>query len=291
MTNVLADKAVLAVLSISVWTARKFDKKITNETNERFAAGNDAGRYNKQLIAKARIQQIQQVAGEARQLHYHLTQPWLDEGARVLPSTLYLDYANKLRDLRRQFKDEADAFSREYPAMIEEARKRLNGMFNENDYPIPAHIRSKFAFDLKIMPCPDSGDFRVDIPNEHLREIEDDLENHLQDALNNAMKDSCNRIVTVVGYMAERLKAYDPKKSREEQNYFKDTLVPNVRDLAELLPAFNLSGDPKMTKIIDRIQKELCTEETKVLRKDEDVREAVQKSAEDILAQVEAFMT
>jgi hypothetical protein len=36
-------------------------------------------------------------------------------------------------------------------------------------------------------------------------------------------------------------------------------LVDNVRELARLLPAFNLTGDPILANISERINAELCT--------------------------------
>ena len=66
--------------------------------------------------------------------------------------------------------------------------------------------------------------------------------------------------------------------------------MPNVRKLAELLPAFNLLGDKKLTELTDRIKRELCVEESATLRDNKRVRESVAKSAEDILAEVSAVM-
>jgi hypothetical protein len=53
-----------------------------------------------------------------------------------------------------------------------------------------------------------------------------------------------------------------------------------------LLPAFNLANDPKLTAITLRIQKELCAEDASVLRKNDDARLSVQKSADEIVAAV-----
>ena len=59
--------------------------------------------------------------------------------------------------------------------------------------------------------------------------------------------------------------------------------------MARLLPAFNLTNDPEMAKIINRIVKELCVEDADVLRKNDLAREIVQKSADEIVAEVEKF--
>jgi hypothetical protein len=93
--------------------------------------------------------------------------------------------------------------------------------------------------------------------------------------------------------MAEKLKTYKEKGEKakgEPRNYFRDSLVDNVRDLAALLPAFNLTDDPKVDALIDRINRELCSEDAKTLRKNADARESVAKSADEIVAEVGKFL-
>jgi hypothetical protein len=63
-----------------------------------------------------------------------------------------------------------------------------------------------------------------------------------------------------------------------------------VRTLADLLPAFNLTDDPKLTAITKRIKKELCAEEASELRSNEVARETVRKSADDIVKAVSTLL-
>ena len=80
MPSLLSQKAVLASIRISQWSARKVDKNATDEIHARNHAEPHAGRYNKLLIAREGLQKVQHVAGEARTFHYGMTQPWLDDG-------------------------------------------------------------------------------------------------------------------------------------------------------------------------------------------------------------------
>ena len=49
MANLIS-RAMLASSRISSWSARKYDRKITDETNTAHGASSDAGRYNKMLL-------------------------------------------------------------------------------------------------------------------------------------------------------------------------------------------------------------------------------------------------
>jgi hypothetical protein len=292
MTSLLSQKAVLSSLNIGVWQARKYDRKVSEETNKAHGAKEDAGRYNKSLIAREHLNEIAVPAYLASVVHRDKTQPWLNDGIRILPTANYLEVAAELRKLKVQFDEAADKFIPKYPDMIAEAKRNLNGMFNEADYPSPQRIREKFHFDVKIFPVPDAKDFRIDIAQEHLKDLQRDVELRIKEALDAAMKDSFNRIIEVVGHMAERLNSYKPstKKGERAQGTFRDTLVDNVRDLAKLLPAFNLTGDKTLAKLTKQIETELCRNDAETLREAPDVRKAVAESATQILQQVSAYM-
>ena len=46
----LTDKALLAQLNVSQWTARKYDKKVTQQIADQHNTIVEAGRYNKSLL-------------------------------------------------------------------------------------------------------------------------------------------------------------------------------------------------------------------------------------------------
>lgn len=293
MSNLLSQKAVLAGLSISGWSARALDRKVTDDTNKRHNATTDAGRFNKLLISAEAMKDINLISGQARSYHYTMTQPWFDEGSRILPTALYAEYAAKVRGFRQDYAKAADAFAKAYPDLKEQRKAALGSMFKEADYPSCDDIRARFEFDLKVMPCPDAADFRTDLAKEHAEDIRADVEARMKEALDIAMKEPVRRIIEVVGKMAERLKAYKPAKpgsGKRTEGIFNDSLVYNIRDLVQLLPAFNLAGDKALDAIIARMKTDLCKEEPGYLRDDAKLRKAVAAKAEAILADAQQFM-
>jgi hypothetical protein len=293
MTNYLSQKAMLSSLTISQWAARRLDKQVTDEVNESHGAVKDAGRYNKLLVDKTALEPIQRVVSAARTYHATRTQPWLDHAdSRILPSALYLSYAEQMQKFRHDFEREVSRFCDEFPKHVERRKAALNGLFKDSDYPSESKIRDLFSFEVTILPCPDAADFRTDLAAEHAEDIKRGIERKMQTALSEAMQEPVRRIIDTVGRMAERLRAYRPAEGKGDkaEGVFRDTLVQNVRDLVDLLPAFNLTGDADLTKITARMHDELCREDADVLRENVTVREAVAKSAEDILAQAKQFM-
>lgn len=301
--NVLATKAVLASLNVSLWTARKYDRGVTERVHADYHADADAGRYNKLLVAKEAINELVLVRSRAQNFHLKVTQPWSDVssgGARILATANYMKHT-ELRKDKAEYEALADKFALGYPEMVKEAKNRLNGMFNKADYPDVSVIRSKFAFELSYLPCPDPSDFRVSLSKEIMEEMQSDLESRMQGTLDAAMRDARDRCLKVVGHMADKLKNYKPaikgKNAEgktvtvdEAEGVFHSSLVQNVRDLAELLPAFNLTGDAKFAKIINRIETQLCELDADELKTNEKERKYVAASAASILKDVEKFM-
>jgi hypothetical protein len=293
--SALSRKATLVAVNISEWSARKYDKKATEAARARFNASDDAGRFNKLLIDTERLKEINSIISQARALHHRFTKPWGDDGGavdgkrvskpRILPNALYAEFAAEFRVLKREFEKAVDAFVQGYPSFVEARRADLQGMFDPADY--PDDIRSKFNIALAILPFPDVADFRSDLDPDVEADIREEIAAQLNNASAGVTKESAKSIVETVGHMAKKLKEY--KSTPGTKTHFWDSLVENVRDMATLLPAFNLTNDPDLARITDRIVKELCVEDADVLRKNDLARAIVQKSADEIVAEVEKF--
>jgi len=285
----LSRKATLVSVEISQWTARKLDRKVTDEVNSSHGASADAGRYNKLLIEAKRLEKINSLVARARTIHYTLTKPWADEGLRILPNILHDKFTNQFREIEREFNVAADEFAREYPQFIEERKRALNGLFNESDYPSASEIRSKFRLKKRTFPVPDADDFRSDVLDaDTVEDIKRELTENSNTVLHDAMQHTFKQVAEAVGHMATKLKDYSV--GGETRNFFRDSLVENVREIADLLPAFNLTNDPHLDALAKRIQRELTVEDAKTLRENEKTRETVQKSAEDIFKDVSALL-
>jgi hypothetical protein len=284
----LSRKAVLVAVNISQWTGRKLDKKVTEETNDRYNAAQDAGRFNKLLIAAEHLEAITKIVTKARDLHYSLTQPWTDKGPRILANVLYSKFADEFRPLKREFEVEADRFAAFFPSFIADRREALGKMFKESDYPSVETIRSKFHLDYQVLQFPDVADFRSDLDDDTVEEIRSQITTTTANVTDAVMHDTAERIVKYVGHMAKKLAEYKPSGGKDDpaEGTFRDSLVDNVRELADVLPAFNMTNDPRLSDIIERIKSDLCVEDADDLRKNDGARAHVQKSADEIVAAV-----
>lgn len=283
----ISQKAMLAGVAISAWSARKLDRKVTDDTNRAHHAAADAGRYNKALLAPAALADIVAISGRARTEHYARTLPWSDKGPRILLNVGYADFAKIMRGLQGEFDDAADRFCAGYADMVDAARVRLNGMFDPTDYPDAAEIRARFRFKTQIWPMPDAGDFRVELSQGESERIKAEIQAEFDASIQMAMRDVFSRIADVTGKMAESLPAYTPG---QRTGVFRDSLVENVRELVALLPSLNITGDATLERIGKRMQAELCRYDPDALRDDAAVRKETADAATSILAEISDFL-
>ena len=278
----LRDEAMIVRLSISQWTARRYDKLVSRKVAADYAVDVEVGRYNKALIAKEAIQEVTQAASAARSFHYENTLPWDDGGGRILPSKNFLTYSKEMRKLKQKFEDAAQGFIKNYNEYREDARRRLNSMFCAADYPGQREIGRKFGFSTDIDPVPTSKDFRVSLQDRDMTRIKGQLEKRVEERVIEATKDLYVRLNEVVQKFAEKLSDTDA--------IFRDSLIENVVELVNLLPKLNVGNDPKLEKVRKETQKKLCAFEPDTLRKDDKVRSKAAEDAKAILDKMSGYL-
>lgn len=283
---------MLVKLSIGMWSASKTDKEVSSEVIANKKAMKSAGVFRKHLVSKNALKEIQKIATAARQSHYVLTLPWNDDGARIIPTESYDHYAKTMRDYRRSMEEAVDAFLENYHDYIKNAKDELGDMFNPDDYPDPDDIRSKFFFDVEPTQIPASKDFRAKVSDKEVAAITKDIERRTKARLDSAMKDVWRRIADNTAKMVDRLENYVPAgvKITGPEYVFRDSLVENIRDLADTLPALNIKDDPNLTKIHESIVKNLCKYDAEDLRIDDAVRRKTAKRAKAIHDKVSKYL-
>lgn len=269
----LNEKAMVVYLNISSWSARKYDRKISKEIETRYNA-DEAGRYNKVLIAKEHQLNIKKIISNARTFHYENSLPWNDNGGRLLPSANYFNYVKSIREFQDEYEQEVAKFLSVYPNLKEEARDRLNGMFNEEDYPHVDSLKEKYAFQNQIAPVPDADDFRVNLSDEEVETIRESIKEQMKNSTELAMQDLWDRLFKVVERMIERLS--DPDKK------FKNSLVENITGLCDLLPKLNITNDQRLNSATREIQEKLTAYDPEVLRQNKTIRNQTAVEAQKI---------
>jgi hypothetical protein len=279
----ITERAMLAAVHISIWTAVKHDRKISRDVASQHGAHQGAGRYNKQLLRSAdKLDELRTLAGQIRQYFYKITLPWSDEGFRLLPSNFYFDLMARMREFEAGFEQGVESFLAVYPQYINQVRPELNGLFREEDYPTADKLREKFGVKLEILPIPSGGDFRVQMSAEEQARVSREIDANVRESLTRGTEDLWKRLREVVSHMVDRL--------NEPESRFHATLVTNVVDLVEILPRLNVNGDAELNRFAEQIRQRLCNYSAHDLKKHDLLRVTAATDAANIVAQMDGVL-
>jgi hypothetical protein len=279
----ITNRAMLAAVHISIWTATKHDRKVSRDVANQHGAQERAGRYNKQLLmGAARLEDLRTLAGQIRQHFYKVTLPWSDEGLRLLPSHFLFDLTARMREFKADFSAGVDQFLEVYPSYIREARAELGSLFREEDYPSVDKLREKFNVNLEILPISTGDDFRVTMSAEEQARIAREIDANVRQRLTKGTDDLWKRLRDVVSHMVDRL--------NEPESRFHATLITNIHDLVSLLPQLNVNQDPDLERFATQIRARLCNYTAQDLKKDDLLRTSTAAEAAGIVAEMDELL-
>lgn len=275
-------------LAIKAWSAKKHDKKVTQEVLDDHHAASDAGKFNKQLASKKSMEALQKIVGEARQYHYEVTLPWGENGERLLPSENYFEYTAKMSSFKGSYEHEVMLFLSKYDSVVQEAQRSLGDLFVQNDYPSPTDIAKKFSFKTTFMPVP-QNDWRVEFGQDEIAKLKVNMEQEFNTRLGDATKDIWSRIHEQLVYMHKRLTEFsrDEDTGTVKMATFRDSLFENLKSLVDVLPKLNITHDQAITDACEDLSKILANPDD--VRKDVNLRNEKAKAVGDVLQKFEGF--
>lgn len=283
MAGNINSRAVLSEVHVSIWVGRKLDKKVSEEVDVAKQTKTRAGAYHKRLMAGVdSLTEIERVAGEIRTYHYRMTLPWSDSGPRLLPSTSLFEYTDHMKELKEKFYHAVDTFVLEYDNQISAMAFKLGNLFDRNEYPTKEQVARKFGADYTLSPVPDAGDFRVDVGNDAMRELQEEYNKACEARVQGAINSLYEKVYDQLLHAVERLGEGPDGKP----NIFRDSLVSNMQDLIADLKRLNLTGDERLEEMrmeLASIAGGLTAEE---LRKDKETRSEVRTRMQEILGKM-----
>lgn len=264
----LSERAILVDLSIGKWSARRKDAKVTAEVAKRHKTDKRAGNYRKNLLpfAAPSYEAVLNIINEARDFHRENTLPWSDTGLRVLPNANFEIYMAGTRERERKFREAVDTFIPEMPAFRDEARAKLNGMFNATDYPEEAELRAKFSFQVVPYPLPETDDLRVQLTDNQVDVIRDQVAYTLTQNSRGILFEAWNRLLSAVQHAGAIFKNPSARVTR--------ALFENLTTTCDLLERLNPTGDPDLVRMNNDVRANIASLDRKKIRKSKDDRAA-----------------
>lgn len=277
----LGSSTMLMSLNIKQWSGNKLDRSETEGVRRKTGAKAGAVRVHKSLLPDAtELAELTSFVGQVREFFNARTAAWAGD-MRIIRSDCYLEFAKALGDYKRQFGELADKVRDSYSLRVTEAQGSLGTAFDASDYPSAEEVRSRFTFHIRVAPTPSVKDWRLDLSDTIMGELKDELEAQTTSAIGGALADVTQRIAEVARKAHERLK--DPNA------VFRDSLIGNIDELVALLPALNVTGDPKLDDLATDLRLSVFGVTPEVLRADPLSRSQKATEFDKIAANAEAL--
>jgi hypothetical protein len=281
MIQAVREAALLADVTISVWSGERSDRKLMDQLKQQNGATGNVGRVVKNMLAGAdsKLEAVRSAYNALRTKHYAITLPWVSDphaarqrGPRLLPHLLFSNYLGELGMLKRAAEALLDDFLAEYPSLIVQARANLGGMADTN-YPSVDEVRAAFRIHIDFEPIPAGTNFKG-LPEHVIERLSVNMQARQQRMVNQATEAMWGEAKERIGHIVERLS--DPEKT------FKESTVEQVRELVTLLPGWNVAGSPQVAEVVQDIKTMLDGVTTKEIRKSGTVRQDVASQAKAV---------
>ena len=285
VTNVptLSSSARLVELSMSVWTGRKQDKAATKQVADNNGANKAHINTTKALLGDcAELDAVKKFAANTRQWVYGATTGWGDLGQRMLPMVKFADFYKEITGLETEFYKLVEEFLATYDFAQTKAQAQLGALFNPDEYPSSASLRSKFKFSHVYVPMP-TGGFVQDIADEAERYLCDEYNRVYTERVEGTMKEVWTRVYDAIKHMSDKLDFGGEGSAGEKKRIYAST-VDNLRDLCGMLPDFNITNDSRLSTLHAELDQALIGVTTDALREDAGYRKDTKKAMDAILS-------
>jgi hypothetical protein len=277
----LREKAMLVNLTITGWTGRVKDKKVSNEVCLAKHSNTDSGAWWTYLVPKDIIATVQSAAMKCRMIHFKYTLPWMDGGIRILAADMFMKYSKEMRKAVNEYNDAVDNFLLEYPTIVKNAKKRLGNLYENRQLPSASEIKPKFAIHQDVFPIPQATDFRCHLDADEVETIRDNITKSVETLTEKAMSNLWEQFAALI----EKIE----KTMRQPKKIFRDSLIENLSNFCELIPKMNLTQDNNLEELRKEAVKKLAELKPIDLRESRKDRRKAHKSAKEIMEKIKGY--
>ena len=290
----LATSAVLVSAEVSVWSATKQDRVISNEVTTSKKADHSAGRYVKNLLAddpthKQLLNYRQTVYNWLRRSTYD----W-SGSLRLLPVIDLPKFKAEFHQHEKSYLALKDAFKIRYPQIISDMAFKQGDMFNRSEYPDVEQIMNKFRIRLYVAEVPTS-DYRCAIADDLAEDLKTTYQKQINDEIvPQVMADIASRFAEVMESIShccgvdEIGTSADGEVKTKKRKIYEGT-IEKARALCETFRGFNLTNDLQLAQASESLKNVLNGVDADDLRESDAVRESVKQGVDDILSKFSSF--
>ena len=288
----LASSAVLVSVDISVWSATKQDRGISDEVTTSKNADKHAGRYVKNLLAnhpkhKAVVNYRQTIYNWLQRRTYK----W-NQSQNLLPSVDVPKFKQEYHEHQLAFHGLVDSLTNDYDSIVSDMAFKQGTMFNRNDYPTKEQVHAKFSLNLYVSEVP-MNDFRCGIAQDIADDLFTTYKKQAQGIIESIGQEQSERLLEVMESISHCC-GVDEKESLSGEVTTKrrkiyDTTIQKALEMCESFKRFNLKNDSGLEQARASLEKVLSGVKAEDIRDSDAVRHHVKEGIDDILSKFGSF--
>lgn len=284
LTEDVLSRGMLVAFSCPIPGNDKVDQGVTEKVKADQHLGKDSGKWNKTVFPPARYRTISKLAAAIRTWHYEQTLPWPMPGQQLLTTMKHEEYMTGMRERKAQMAKAQEDFIAALPEMREWAKKEHNGSFDSSLYE-EERVRSKFRFDIILMPIPSSSHWVGQLRNlvgtdvEGVDELVEQGMIEAESAVWERLETPLRSIINVLG-----------KKQSGDRTKVTDALLENILAIADAIPALNVNGNAKLARLAADAKAAFSGLTKQDLTEDADKRKAALKAADEIMQRMKGIV-
>ena len=199
-------------------------------------------------------------------------------------------FEEELRKKRDYWDELVRELGDEYESQVRRARIALGDAFDVRDYPPRDEVMARYSISVEYRPLPEGNDIRVNLPQHKLDQLRSDVESQVTSRVEQAMETVHERVVDTLQSLIEGLERHGQKGADAKRaSKFSDNTVNKIAELADILPALNITGDPKLTSASNELLTKLRDLDADELRSDEAKRQSTAETAKSIVSNLTGF--
>jgi hypothetical protein len=287
----LASSAVLVSVDISVWSATKQDRGISDEVTTAKNADKSAGRYVKNLLAnhpkhKAVVNYRQTVYNWLQRRTYR----W-NQSQNLLPSVDVPKFKQEYHEHQIAFHALVDSLTVDYDSIVSDMAFKQGTMFNRNDYPTKEQVASKFSLNLYVSEVP-MNDFRCGIAQDIADDLFNTYKKQAHGIIESIAQEQSERMVEVMESISHCCGIDESEVNgeiRTKRRKIYDTTIQKALEMCESFKRFNLKNDSDLEQARASLEKVLRGVKAEDIRDSDAVRHHVKEGIDDILSKFGSF--
>ena len=132
----LSSASMLVEYNASVFTGNKKDVTASKELEVAKKTDPNVANVHKKLLGNCpELEAVKKFVGNTRNAHYSMTLPWSDMGMRLLPTSTFFKYKQRMTEAEQEFEKLVNNFFNIYEDAVVNAQTLLGDLYNPANYP------------------------------------------------------------------------------------------------------------------------------------------------------------